>query len=165
MQSRTRNRMRRTELLGEARDAHDRHRKTLDELVGRNRQARDSYTEALDGLRAGRHRLLGRTLERLALLERRAGRHQQSAELLLERVLTHPHAFQPLEDLAKYYEHRAHDTRAAEATVMDARSRLLTGKIEVDLAAKKRCMAALDYRLARIRRQQALPESPLQPGA
>jgi len=144
------------------------------ELVGRNRQARDSYTEALDGLRAGGHRLLGRTLERLALLERRAGRHQQSAELLLERVRTHPHAFQPLEDLAKYYEHRAHDAHAAEATVMDARSRLLTGKIEVDLAAKKRCMAALEYRLARIRRQSprlggprlgALPESPLQPGA
>ena len=135
------------------------------ETAGRDRQARASYTEALEGLRATRHRLLGRTLERLALLERRAGRHQQSATLLLERIGTHPHAFQPIEDLAKYYEHRAHDPAAAEATVIDARSRLLTGKIEVDPAARMRCLAALDHRLSRLRRLRAGVDVPMQSGA
>jgi len=122
------------------------------ESVGRDREAREAYTEALTGLRESRHRLLGRTLERLALLERRSGRHAESAELLLERVATIPHAFQPLEDLAKFYEHRAGNPAAAVATVMDARSRLLTGKIEVDSAARTRCLLALDHRLARLNR-------------
>ncbi|MHC4938146.1 MAG: ribonuclease H-like domain-containing protein [Planctomycetota bacterium] len=124
------------------------------ESVGRDRDARQMYERALDGLRGGSNRLLGRTLERLALLERRAGRHAESAGLLLERIGTHPHAFQPLEDLAKYYEHHVRDFAAAEATVLDARSRLVTGKIEVDLAARARFLEALDHRLARIRRRR-----------
>ncbi|MHC4449882.1 MAG: ribonuclease H-like domain-containing protein [Planctomycetota bacterium] len=127
---------------------------TFFESVGRDREAREMYLAALEGLRDGRHRLLGRTLERLALLERRAGRHAESADLLLERIATGPHAFQPLEDLAKYYEHRARDLEAAESTVLDARSRLVTGKIEVDRAARSRCLEALDHRLERIRRRR-----------
>jgi len=140
------------------------------ESVGRDREARETYIQALAGLRESRHRLLGRTLERLALLERRSGRHAQSAELLLERVATHPHAFQPLEDLAKYYEHRARDAEAAIATVMDARSRLLTGKFELDAAGRERCLRALEHRLARLNRRQGsaseaetLPERSFQP--
>jgi len=124
------------------------------ESVGRDREAREIYGQALEGLRRARHPLLGRTLERLALLERRAGRHAESARLLHERVSTRPHAFQPWEDLAKYYEHRARDLPAAEATVLDARSRLLTGKIEIDLAARRRILEALDHRLDRIRRRR-----------
>ncbi|MEM8883209.1 MAG: ribonuclease H-like domain-containing protein [Planctomycetota bacterium] len=124
------------------------------ESVGRDREARDHYTRALEGLRAGRHRLLPRTLERLALLERRAGRHAESACLLIERTRTHPDAFQPLEDLAKYYEHRARDLVSAEATVLDARSRLITGKIQLDTTARRRCLEALEHRLARLRRRQ-----------
>ena len=124
------------------------------ESVGRDREARAMYVAALEGLREPRHKLLIRTLERLALLERRAGRHAESAQLLLERIGMFPDAFQPLEDLAKYYEHRARDLASAEATVLDARSRLITGKIQLDGAARRRCLEALDHRLARLRRRQ-----------
>jgi uncharacterized protein YprB with RNaseH-like and TPR domain len=136
------------------------------ESVGRDREARQAYRQALEGLRAAGHRVLGRTLERLALLERRAGRHGTSAELLLERIATRPAAFQPLEDLAKYYEHRARDPAAAEATVIDARSRLLTGKIELDPAARARCLRALDHRIARLHRLLGTDRAtePEQPG-
>jgi len=125
------------------------------ESVGRDQQACEMYTAGLAGLRASRHRMLGRTLERLALLERRAGRHAESAQLLRERADVRPHAVQPLEDLAKYYEHRARDLDAAEATVLDARARLLTGKIELDRSTRVRTLEALDHRLERIRRRRA----------
>ena len=125
------------------------------ESVGGDRLARRFYLGALDGLRSDRHPLLGRTLERLALLERRSGRHAVSAQLLVERSNTMPYAFQPLEDLAKYYEHRARDYRRAEATALDARSRLLTGKIRVDSNARRRHLRALDHRLQRLRRRIA----------
>jgi len=124
------------------------------ERSGRDARAREMYATALEGLRRTRHRLLGRTLERLALLERRAGRHAESARLLHERIALAPHSFQALEDLAKYYEHRARDLAAAEATVLDARSRLVTGRIALDRAARARCLQALDHRLARIRRRR-----------
>ncbi|MHC4931733.1 MAG: ribonuclease H-like domain-containing protein [Planctomycetota bacterium] len=123
------------------------------EVVGRDKEARTSYEHALSGLREQRHPLLPRTLERFALLERRAGRHSASAELLLERAKALPHAFQPLEDLAKYYEHRARDLAQAEATALDARSRLVTGKIEVDRGTRARHLEALDHRLDRLRRR------------
>jgi hypothetical protein len=122
------------------------------ESVGRDREARQAYADALDGLRAGRHPLLARALERLALLERRAGRHAESAVLLLERKDMAPHAIQPLEDLAKYYEHRARELDRAEEAVLDARSRLITGKIQVDRGARERHLRALDHRLGRLRR-------------
>ena len=125
------------------------------ESTGRDGEARRSYTAALAGLRAQRHPNLGRALERLALLERRAGRHTESAHLLLERRDTHPHAFQPLEDLAKYYEHRVRDLDRAEEAALEARSRLLTGKIQVDRQTRQRHLAALDHRLGRLRRRRA----------
>ena len=123
------------------------------ESVGGDQDARSHYVAALQGLREGRHPLLGRTLERLALLERRAGRHAESAHLLKERIATVPYAFQPLEDLAKYYEHHARDYARAEATALDARSRLVTGKIPVDYRARQRHLSALDHRLGRLRRR------------
>ncbi len=123
------------------------------ESVGGDAQARRFYLNALVGLRDERHPLLGRTLERLALLERRAGRHTESARLLMERSETLPYAFQPLEDLAKYYEHRVRDFQWAEATALDARSRLLTGKIHVDSNVRRRHLQALDHRLQRLYRR------------
>lgn len=131
------------------------------ESVGSDRMARRCYLSALEGLRDQSHPLLGRTLERLALLERRSGRHAVSAELLMERRDTQPYAFQPLEDLAKYYEHRVRDFRQAEAMALDARSRLLTGKIRVDFDARRRHLRALDHRLQRLRRRigPAFPEA------
>lgn len=125
----------------------------LHESAGRDAQARNSYLEALEGLRADRHALLPRALERLALLERRAGRHAESARLLHERIGILPYAFQPLEDLAKYYEHHAHEPERAEAVAVDARSRLLTGKISLDSQSRLRCLRSLDHRLARLRRR------------
>jgi uncharacterized protein YprB with RNaseH-like and TPR domain len=123
------------------------------ESVGSDQLARRYYLDALEGLRGQRHPLLGRTLERLALLERRSGRHAESASLLIERSRTLPYALQPLEDLAKYYEHRVRDFRLAEATALDARSRLLTGKIHVPFNARQRHLRALDHRLRRLRRR------------
>jgi len=125
------------------------------ESTGRDREAREAYGNALQGLRGTHHALLGRTLERLALLERRSGRHAASADLLLERRQTQPHAFQPLEDLAKYYEHRVRDLERAEEAALDARSRLLTGKIQVDRHTRRRHLEALDHRLGRLRRRRA----------
>jgi hypothetical protein len=127
---------------------------SLHESAGRDRRARACYLAALPGLRAERHALLPRTLERLALLERRAGRHDESARLLKERIATPPAAFQPLEDLAKYFEHRCHDTERAEAVAVDARSRLLIGKISLDPRSRARCLQAIDHRLARLRRRK-----------
>jgi len=123
------------------------------ESVGRDREARGFYADALDGLRRARHALLPRTLERLALLERRAGRHTVSADLLRERNGIAPYAFQPLEDLAKFYEHRARDLRRAEETALDARSRLLAGRIEVSRPVLERHLRSLDHRLGRLRRR------------
>jgi len=125
----------------------------LHESAGRDREARASYAAALEGLREERHALLPRVLERLALLERRAGRHLESARLLEERKDLLPHAFQPLEDLAKYYEHRVGDLPAALDTAVDARSRLVTGKIAVDPRARQRFLRAVDHRLGRLRRR------------
>ena len=123
------------------------------ESVGRDRQARGIYASALDGLRRARHALLARSLERLALLERRAGRHHESARLLHERRDLAPCAFEPLEDLAKYYEHRARDLDRARATALDARSRLLTGGIRVDTPTRARYLRSLDHRLQRLQRR------------
>ena len=123
------------------------------ESIGRNRVARDHYLAALEQLRRDRHPLLGRALERLALLERRAGRHLESAQLLLERRKIAPHAFQPLEDLAKYYEHRARDLCEAQRTALDARSQLVTGRIVADRPTRQRHLAALDHRLDRLQRR------------
>lgn len=123
------------------------------ESVGGDRVARGHYLAALDGLRENHHPLLGRTLERLALLERRAGRHSESATLLLERSRTPPHSFQPLEDLAKYYEHHARDYVRAEETALDARSRLITGKIQADYRARQKHLRSIDHRLCRLRRR------------
>ncbi len=125
------------------------------ESRGRDREARDRYSGALDGLRRTDHPLLARSLERLALLERRAGRHEASARLLQERRDLAPGAFQPLEDLAKYYEHRAHDLDQAAATALDARARLLAGTIPVDPRTRVRYLEALDHRLSRLRRRLA----------
>ena len=125
------------------------------ESRGRDRVARDIYAEALAGLRRTSHPLLARTLERLALLERRAGRHDVSARLLGERRDLAPGAFQPLEDLAKYYEHRARDLNQATATAQDARARLLAGNIPVDPRTRARHLEALDHRLSRLRRRLA----------
>jgi uncharacterized protein YprB with RNaseH-like and TPR domain len=123
------------------------------EARGRDRLARDLYAEALDGLRRACHPLLARSLERLALLERRAGRHDASARLLQERRDLAPSAFQPLEDLAKYYEHRAHDLDQATRTALDARARLLAGTIAVDPRTRVRHLEALDHRLSRLKRR------------
>jgi len=123
------------------------------EARGRDRAARDTYAAALDGLRSTRHPLLARSLERLALLERRAGRHDVSARLLKERRDLAPVAFQPLEDLAKYFEHRARDLDQAAKTTLDARARLLDGKILVDPRTRARHLEALDHRLRRLRRR------------
>ena len=122
------------------------------ESVGRDSEARRIYRTALAGLRLAKHSLLTRTLERLALLERRAGRHAVSADLLRERMEILPFAVQPMEDLAKFYEHRAHDKALAQATVLDAKSRILTGKIALDLDARMRSLEALEHRLVRLRR-------------
>jgi len=126
------------------------------ERRGRDADARRAYGEALEGL-TGSPRpptaVLARCLERLALLERRAGRHAASAQLLRRRVELPPHAFQPLEDLAKYYEHRARDLPAARDATLDARSRLLTGRIEADRSARARYLAAVDHRLTRLERR------------
>jgi uncharacterized protein YprB with RNaseH-like and TPR domain len=123
------------------------------EARGRDRAARDTYAAALDGLRSARHPLLARSLERLALLERRAGRHDVSARLLRERRDLAPVAFQPLEDLAKYYEHRARDLDQAAKAALDARAHLLDGKILVDPRTRARHLEALDHRLRRLRRR------------
>jgi uncharacterized protein YprB with RNaseH-like and TPR domain len=123
------------------------------ESVGGDRLARRHYLGALRGLRRNGHALLGRTLERLALLERRAGRHAESAQLLHERARTSPPSFQPLEDLAKYYEHHARDYARAEATALEARSRLLQGRIPGDYNARQRHLRAIDHRLKRLRRR------------
>lgn len=122
------------------------------ESIGHDALARAHYTAALEGLRATRHPLLSRTLERLALLERRAGRHAESARLLHERAAVHPRTFQPLEDLAKYYEHRARDLTRAEEAALDARRQLLAGGIEGDPATRARHLHAIDHRLVRLRR-------------
>jgi len=123
------------------------------ESIGDDRAARTIYSAALPGLREVRHPLLVRALERLALLERRAGRHAESAALLRERSGLLPRAFQPLEDLAKYYEHRLRDLDRARDTALDARSQLLTGKIEVDPQTRQRFLRAVDHRLDRLRRR------------
>ncbi len=125
------------------------------ESLGQDAPARAHYAAALDGLRAVRHPLLSRTLERLALLERRAGRHAESARLLHERAAAPPRAFQPLEDLAKYYEHRACDLARAEEAAVEARKELLAGGIEIDPATRARHLHALDHRLARLRRRRS----------
>jgi uncharacterized protein YprB with RNaseH-like and TPR domain len=138
------------------------------ESLGRDRDARDAYSAALGGLRRERHPLRARTLERLALLERRAGRHSESAALLLERREAPPPAFQPLEDLAKYYEHRARDLDRAEEAALEARARLVGGAIAVDPATRIRFLRALDHRLDRLRRRRTRasqdPREPLQQG-
>ena len=72
-----------------------------------------------------------------------------------ERREAGPHAFQPLEDLAKYYEHRARDLERAEQAALEARSRLLDGRIEVDTGTRLRYLRALDHRLDRLRRRRA----------
>jgi len=123
------------------------------ESLGQDAPAREHYAAALEGLRASGHPLLSRTLERLALLERRAGRHAESARLLHERAGVHPRTFQPLEDLAKYYEHRVRDLTRAEKAALDARRHLLEGGIDVDPATRARHLHALDHRLARLRRR------------
>jgi uncharacterized protein YprB with RNaseH-like and TPR domain len=123
------------------------------EARGRDRVARDIYAEALKGLRRAGHPLLARSLERLALLERRAGRHDVSARLLQERRDLPPEAFEPLEDLAKYYEHRARDLDRATATALEARARLLAGRIPVDSRTRARYLEAVDHRLSRLRRR------------
>ena len=125
----------------------------FNESVGGDARARGLYLAALEGLREKGHPLLGRTLERLALLERRAGRHAQSARLLQERNETLPHSFQALEDLAKYYEHRVRDFARAEAIALDARSRLLTGKIPIDSMTRQKHLRSIDHRLRRLRRR------------
>jgi uncharacterized protein len=123
------------------------------ESLGQDGPARAHYTAALEGLRASGHPLLSRTLERLALLERRAGRHAESARLLHERAGIAPRSFQPLEDLAKYYEHRVRDLTRAEEATLEARRHLLEGGIDVDPSSRARFLHALDYRLARLRRR------------
>jgi uncharacterized protein YprB with RNaseH-like and TPR domain len=130
------------------------------ESLGHDAAARDHYTAALEGLRAAESPLLSRTLERLALLERRAGRHAESARLLHERAAIRPRAFQPLEDLAKYYEHRARDLTRAEEATLAARRHLLEGEIPVDAATRARYLHALEHRLARLRRRRMPPERP-----
>ncbi len=126
----------------------------LHEARGEDREARASYLTALTGLRASRHPQLPRALERLALLERRAGRHAASAELLLERKDLPPFTLAPLEDLAKYYEHRARDLPRAEEATVEARSNLVRGWITLAPLERKRCLAALDHRLARLARRR-----------
>jgi hypothetical protein len=124
------------------------------ESLGQDGPARAHYGAALEGLRASGHPLLSRTLERLALLERRAGRHAESARLLHERAGLEPRSFQPLEDLAKYYEHRVRDLTRAEEAALEARRHLLEGGIDVDPASRARLLHALDHRLARLRRRR-----------
>ena len=123
------------------------------ESLGHDAPARSNYAAALEGLRALSHPLLSRTLERLALLERRAGRHGESARLLHERAAVRPRTFQPLEDLAKYYEHRMRDLSRAEEAALEARRELLAGGIEADPATRARHLHAIDHRLARLRRR------------
>ncbi len=130
------------------------------ESQGADQRAREKYQQALEGLRGGPHPYLPRALERLALLERRAGRHAESASLLLERKDLPPCSLEALEDLAKYYEHRLRDFRSAEAATLEARSRLITGKIAVDHGTRFRWIQSLDHRLARLRRRSAANGSP-----
>jgi len=125
------------------------------EAAGRDAQARAAYDAALQGLRAAGHPHLPRVLERLALLERRAGRHAASARLLLERTGALPHALEPFEDLAKYYEHRARDLDRAEAMTVEARTRVETGQFGLDPATRARRLREIDHRLARVRRRRA----------
>jgi hypothetical protein len=123
------------------------------ESLGQDSLARGHYGAALDGLRECSHPLLARTLERLALLERRAGRHAESARLLHERASIQPRAFQPLEDLAKYYEHRVRDLARAREAALDARGHLLAGRIQVDATTRARYLISLDHRLQRLSRR------------
>jgi uncharacterized protein YprB with RNaseH-like and TPR domain len=127
----------------------------LHEGAGRDAQARAAYAAALPGLRALRHPQLARALERLALLERRAGRHAVSARLLLERKDVAPRSLEAFEDLAKFFEHRARDLERAEAIAAEARAELLNGRIALDALARGRRLRDLDHRLARLRRRRA----------
>jgi len=124
------------------------------EALGRDREARGAYRAALEGLSAARHALYPRALERLALLERRAGRHAESAALLEVRRDTPPFSVQALEDLSKHFEHRVRDFGRAEEAALDARSRLLTGKIVLEPRLKQQALRALDHRLERLRRRR-----------
>jgi len=123
------------------------------ESTGDDAEARSAYEAALPGLRAGQHSMLARTLERLALLERRIGRHAESAALLHERLRLPPWSLQPWEDLAKYYEHRVRDYAAAEAVTTEACSMILTGKIQIDSRSRVQALRALRHRLGRVRRR------------
>lgn len=124
------------------------------ESEGDDRAARQSYAAALDGLRVLRHALLPRAMERLALLERRAGRHAESAAILRERAEIPPFAVEPFEDLAKYFEHRARDLDRAEAVTADALSRVLTGRIPLDAISRERWRRELSHRLDRLERRR-----------
>ncbi len=124
------------------------------EASGRDREARDSYRAALAGLAQARHALYPRSLERLALLERRAGRHAESAALLEVRRDTQPFSVQALEDLSKHFEHRVRDFGRAEEAALDARSRLLTGKISIEPRLRQQALRSLDHRLDRLRRRR-----------
>lgn len=126
----------------------------LHESEGDDRGARNAYALALAGLRERSHPLLPRALERLALLERRAGRHDRSAELLLERKDLAPLAVEPLEDLAKYFEHRRRDWARAEGATAEAYSRVATGKARLDPMNRARKLEALGHRLERLRRKR-----------
>ncbi len=134
-----------------ARAAYARALQEFAESAAGSRQANGHGTGCVTNGRA--RDVLARSLERLALLERRAGRHAASADLLKRRIELPPYAFQPLEDLAKYHEHRARDLVAAQATAIEARSRLVTGRIEADRVARERYLGAIDHRLARLERR------------
>ncbi|MCZ6573249.1 MAG: ribonuclease H-like domain-containing protein [Planctomycetota bacterium] len=135
------------------------------ESSGRDDRARRAYGASLPGLRERSHGLLPRTLERLALLERRTGRHAESAELLQERVGLEPAAIQALEDLAKYYEHRRHDYERACELAREARRRLVDGVegveggLPVDPAVRERRLQSLEHRLERLQRRVSFRES------
>ncbi len=138
------------------------------ESSGRDDRARRAYAAALAGLRERSHGLLPRTLERLALLERRTGRHAESAELLQERVGLEPAAIQALEDLAKYYEHRRHDYERAHGLASQARRHLIDGVgavdgvhrgLPVDPAVRERRLRSFEHRLERLQRRVSFRES------
>jgi hypothetical protein len=129
----------------------------LHEAEGDDRAARNAYSLALPGLRAPRHPLLARAIERLALLERRAGRHDRSAELLSERKELPPLAVEPLEDLSKYFEHRVRDFAQAEDAAAEAFSRIVTGRVRLDAANRARKLEALEHRIERLRRKRESP--------
>ena len=146
----------------------------LYESSGRDDRARSAYRAALAGLRERSHSLLPRTLERLALLERRAGRHAESAQLLEERVGIGPAAIQALEDLAKYYEHRRHDYERARGLAGQARRLLMDGvpgfagvtgvdgaqrRLPVDPAVRERRLRSFEHRLERLQRRVSFRES------